>query len=605
MVANKNAWAASNKASKNRGEPCARSHPTACARWLVWAYFLILSGLSGQAQAMLEATLDRTEITENESVELTISGDLKVSSSNNLFNLNTLSIPQPDVSALENDFEILDRQQSYRVQIINNRNESVITWKYTLMPRRKGDLVIPSIAYEGQKTEPITLRVRETVAKAGQDRDVFLEAEIDLTEVFVQQQLIYRVRLYYALDLISGDLEPPQHQDAVFTQIGKQKEYSRYVGPRRFSVIERNYAVFPEVAGEMVIPSINFSGTFIQRRMGRRVFRKDATDPITVQVKPPPASFTGKVWLPAQSLSIRDVWSDPAREIKVGDSLTRTVQMLALGLEGVQLPPLPRVDIGGLKVYPEPGKSFNDEHAAGITGNRHEVQALIATQPGTYSLPEIRIPWWDVENNRERVAILQGRVINVLPSALSNTGPPQTSASDSPQALAGANNLNQQLTPGQSASDSAASDSAIVWQSTTAALLLLWLATLYFWWRAKPRAAVPDVASPAGHAGSQPSLENLKQLAEQGSTNFIKELTLWLNQFRRHSNGSIHQAEALEAKIRPLLNGLQRSCYGPQQQQSLDKDDCLEIINILQSHAVTAEKKKDKPLAPFYPTTNL
>lgn len=593
-----------NKASKNTSKTCARSRPLVFTQRLVWSFFLILLGLSGQTQAMLEATLDRTEISENESVELTITGDLKVSSSNNLFNLNTLSIPQPDVSALESDFEILDRQQSYRVQIINNRNESEITWKYSLMPRKKGDLIIPSIEYEGEKTEPMTLRVRENVAQAGQDKDVFLEAEIDLAEVFVQQQLIYRVRLYYALDLISGDLEPPNHQDAVFKQIGKQEEFSRHVGSRRFSVIERTYAVFPEVAGELVIPSVNFSGTFIQRRMGRRVFRKDATDPVTVQVKPPPASFTGKVWLPAQSLSIRDVWSDPAREIKVGDSLTRTVQMLALGLEGVQLPPLPSVDVGGLRVYPEPGKTFNDEHAAGITGNRHEVQALIATQPGTYSLPEIRIPWWDVENNKERVAILQGRVINVLPSALSSSNPNQSSASTSSQALSETNNFNQQLNPDQSGLDSASPGSATLWQLTTGALFLLWLATLYFWWRSKSWATVSAVANPASHARSQPSLENLKKLAEQGSTNFIKELTLWLNQFRRNGYVNKHQAAAVEEKIRPILNDLQRSCYGPRQQQSLDKNACQAIVKILQSQPVKADKKGDETLAPFYPTTN-
>jgi len=527
---------------------------------------LVLMLFSNHTVAMLEASLDRSEMAENESVVLTITTDLSLSTSQSLFNLNTLSIPQPDVSVLERDFEILDRQQNYRVQIDNNRNNSVITWTYTLMPKTKGDIIIPAIEYEGEKTTPLTLRVREHINRSTQDKEVFLEAELDLDEVYVQQQLIYRVRLYYSLDLVSGELEQPNHQDAQFSQLGKQKEFSRYVGNKRFQVIERIYTVFPKVAGELVIPEVNFSGTFIKRRIGRRVFFKDATKPVRVTVKPPPASFSGEHWLPAQSLSVRDVWSNQAREIKVGDSLTRTIQLLALGLEGVQLPPLPYANLDGLKVYPEPGKTSTESHAAGVSGTREEVQALVATQPGSYWLPEVRIPWWDVTKDEERVAILQGRNIQVLAGAGFN--PSGSSGSVAPlTAPSRAVNANADPAATDLYSTSAGNDGVSgVWKWTTSALLALWLVTLYLWrrhssqWRERLRQEDDPITTLNNDMAR--SLEALQTLARTGSRDFVSAFGLWLVKAEHRHWLQQQTLQELKDNVRPLLNQLQQQCYG-------------------------------------------
>jgi hypothetical protein len=562
--------------------------------------FLLILASSGFCHATLNAQVDRTEIAENESVELTISTALQMSSSLNLFNLNTLSIPQPDVSVVEKDFEILDRQQNYRVQIDNNRNNSVITWTYTLVPRNKGDITIPSISYEGEQTEPIAIRVRETSKKSTQDRDVFLESETDLQDVYVQQQLIYKIRLYYALDLVSGELEQPKHQDAQITQLGKQKEYSRYVGSKRFNVIERTYTVFPKTSGKLTIPPVNFSGTFYKRRMGKRVYFKDATDPVDITVKPPPPGFSGNLWLPAQSLSIRDVWSNPAREINVGDSLTRTIQVLALGVEGVQLPPLPKVNINGLKVYPEPGKTATEEQAAGVTGSREEVQALIATTPGTYTLPEIRIPWWDVSKDKERVAVLQGTVIKVLGAVPNTQNKPIPTATDMSTASTDSNK--QALPDGSLAGvdQSGLTDSKLPWMLASAVLLGLWLITLFFWWR-KPLQVSAGKPNDNAMQPSQVSFSHLEQLATQGSSRFVNEFSLWLT--RAQQEGSINSklADAIKKQTRPALNELQSHYYGHNQQQSQNSDLAKKIVQQVKTLTEQYDNKIHHELPPLYP----
>ncbi|WP_157497031.1 BatD family protein [Hahella ganghwensis] len=584
---------------------------------IIAVLWLIVSAsvFSGVAWADLRAEVDRTEVQENESLQLTVTSTLEVSSTLDLFSLNSLSIPQPDISALEKDFEILDRRQSYRVQIENNQNNSVITWDYTLLPKRSGELTIPAIEYENKKSSPISIRVLTGPQDIpNQQKDVFLEAEIDLSEVYVQQQAIYKVRLFYSQDLIRGELQHPDHPDALFKQIGKQKEFSRYVGTRRFNVIERQYVVFPQKAGEMEIPSLIFTGTLMERRIGRRIYSKESSPSVKINVKAPPSSFSGKNWLPAQSLNIRDVWSDPAREMKTGDSMTRTISLQALGLEGVQLPPLPNESLDGLRVYPEPEPLDTEEHSAGVTGQRQETQAIVALQPGVYTLPEVRIPWWDVVNDEERVAILPSRTITVTGAPTTRNQPtqgPQTQPSSpefeqhqttSPASPNGSLNTGKDtLNTGE--------ESSLIWQVLSAIFLLLWLLTLWAWWK-KPGNRIGNDQSPkpTPAPNERISLQKLEQLAASGDPRFPEQFLNWLQQQRKIL--PVSECDALHDGARPLLNDIQRLHYGQNADPSSGQKKAAEVtelasqvLSMAKSIQAKLEQRHTNQLQPLYPET--
>lgn len=190
--------------------------------------------------AKLEANVDRTEIHANESLSLNVIGEIAVDSAFSLFDLNSLNVKAPDTTELEKDFEVVDRQQNYKVQIINNVNESVINWTYTLMPKREGRLTIPALSVGDDTTQPIAISVLpEQSDKSGVKSEVYLETEVDTTTGYVQQQVLMTVRLFYANDLVRGELDHPDHSDALIRQLGKQREFSRYVEGRHYKVVER------------------------------------------------------------------------------------------------------------------------------------------------------------------------------------------------------------------------------------------------------------------------------------------------------------------------------------------------------------------------------
>jgi len=65
----------------------------------------------------------------------------------------------PDLSVLKNDFDILNQSQSSNYSLINGHMSRSKSWTINLMPKRKGNLVIPAISLGNVSTQPLHLQV--------------------------------------------------------------------------------------------------------------------------------------------------------------------------------------------------------------------------------------------------------------------------------------------------------------------------------------------------------------------------------------------------------------------------------------------------------------
>ncbi|MFD2228943.1 BatD family protein [Alkalimarinus sediminis] len=403
---------------------------------------LLLAIISTQLYAAssdeLYTSVDRSQIYQSETVELTVMGQLELKINfSNLFSIGDMELPTPDIGSLENDFDIIDQQQKYNIQSVNGVNNATITWVYTLSPKRTGELIIPSISHKDKHSKPIAIKVLEgkPSAEKGRPPMLFLEAEVDKQEVYVQEQLVYTLRLYHADNLAGGDLSNPELDNAIVEQVGDQKKYYRMRYNQRYEVIERKFLIFPQKSGELNIAPQTFSGTIIDNRMRKRRRVRDTTDAVQVNVLPPAPNFTGQTWLPAISLNLTEKWDKPLENISVGDSFTRTISIQALGLLGSALPPLSLTENNGFKQYPDQPTTESLEHQAGVESSRTESIAMVAVTAGKVTLPEIRIPWWDTVNQVERVAIIPSRELIIGAangSQAANLAPKQASPVEQP-----------------------------------------------------------------------------------------------------------------------------------------------------------------------------
>lgn len=579
----------------------------------LFSFFLMLMStlLSvGQAWASdVAATVDRNEIHANESLTLTVSGDIPVDSAFSFFDLNTLNVKAPDTTELEKDFDVLDRQQNYKVQIINNVNESVVNWTYTLMPKRSGTLSIPAMTVGDSTTQPISISVLpEQETTKGEKSDVYLETELDTSKAYVQQQALLTVRLFYANDLVRGELDHPDHPDALIRQLGKQREFSRYVDGRQYKVVERSYAIFAQKTGKLEIAPLQFTGSFVEPRTGRSVTRRTSSSPLTLDIEAPPSTFTGASWLPVQSYNLQQTWSTDSLELPLGQTLTRTLQQQALGQEGVNLPPLNPPTIEGLKFYSEPSQTDTQDAAQGVTGSRQDVQMIVATRPGVYQLPDVEVKWWDVVNNKARTSKIPGRTITV-------TGDGQTVAT-APTTSTPAPPMNDSKTPSeppeapsQLSSEPPSSVASPLLLALTIVFAVAWLVTGLLWFIERQRrkdSAASDIPDRVTTASA--SYRELKKSGLADPFSLVNKVPAWLAQQR--TSGLM--TSQLENEIRPLLNSLQGLRFGKPKAGENDDKALREaaralassLIGIIEQHeksqADKNKKGKSSPLPNLY-----
>ena len=363
----------------------------------------------GLALAELSATVDRREIAMGETLRLTLLGDAG---------------EQPaeiDLTPLARDWEILSRSSATNARYINGQNQVTRTLEMELAPLREGTLSIPSLTNGGRTTTPLSIRVNPEPVVAPGDALVLFEASIEDASVYVQAETILTITLQQAINLDGGEISAFDIPDAIVEDL-ERRSFQRRVGNRTWLVTELRYAVYPQKSGRLTIPAVGFTAREVQpgrsllgARLGRRL--RLASEPIELDVKPVPASFPGEVWLPARELSLTENWSIDPETLNVGDSTTRTLTLVARGLQGSQLPPLSSVqgslNIPELRFYPDQESIDQSELSDGLQGQRIQSEALVARSGGSWQLPEIRVPWWNTETDSLQYATLPARSVSV------------------------------------------------------------------------------------------------------------------------------------------------------------------------------------------------
>ncbi|MCX7069135.1 MAG: BatD family protein [Methylococcales bacterium] len=340
----------------------------------------------------------------------------------------------PDFDPLEQDFTILNQEQSNHSSWVNGKSSKTIQWTLNVIAKNAGSLTIPAIEFGHDRSEPLTVEV----IKAGNnksvhsDEDLFLDVEATPADPYLQSQVIYTLRLYRnseTVNITQAQLAEPELADAVIAKMDEDHNYTANVKGVNYSIIERKYVIFPQKSGKMTIKPLvltaevmsnarpSFNGLFNSTQT-KRVVSKE----ITLDVKPVPASFTGTHWLSAEQLEIKQEWSGDFEQMKVGEPLTRTLSLQAKGATVSSLPELNAVKADDhLKTYPDQPVLKEQKSADGLLALREEKIALIPSKIGSYTLPAIKIPWFNTKTNKTEIATIPETTITVAAGAASAT----------------------------------------------------------------------------------------------------------------------------------------------------------------------------------------
>jgi len=276
--------------------------------------------------------------------------------------------------------------------------------------------------------------------------------------------------------------------------------------------------------------------------------------------------------LPAQKLTLEESWRPDNAPVHVGEPLTRHLRLSALGLTGAQLPDLGQLMVvpDGIKPYPDQASIDDKERSGTMQGSRDQDIALIASQPGHYELPALKLAWWDTVANVQREATLPARTLNVLPAVGGQAAPPPPVANNPPAALPTQDAPGKTLHVDWPAASLLAPSS--VWPWVSVVLALLWLGTAWAWWRARrtrariaPTAAGTSPAARVADVSTGQALSELQRACRDNNAQAARQALIhWAAGFWPESPPRGLQAIAqrlADPRFTDVLQQLDRACY--------------------------------------------
>lgn len=405
--------------------------------------------------ADLTALVDRTRIEQGETFSLILRTDGTATASG-----------MPDLSVLQKDFNILDRRQQSRTVITNGAMQTTNDWVVTLVAKRAGKLTIPALRIGSLRSDPLQI----TVVKPSQASEkkavqpLYVEMSAGNTNAFVQSDIPITVRVFDSVGLRGGSLTDPTAEGATFTPTGEQRGFAKTINGRRYLVIEQDYLMRPQRSGTIEVAPVvlnarlpatgrnpmvsqgmqdfmsgsGFDPTVLDGLLDAARPAQIRSNPLTIEVRARPAEAQEGWFLPARKVTIGDSWKPDLKEARVGEALTRTIRLAALGATENQLPPLPVTSVDGTRQYEESSKTRQDQLPDGSTAVLEKTISVVPTRTGTITLPEISVKWWNTATNQQEVVTLPAETFTVLPGANGDTGeaPPQPAAATGDSAAA-------------------------------------------------------------------------------------------------------------------------------------------------------------------------
>lgn len=523
--------------------------------------------------AGITASLDRSQVDEGESVELTLQSQ------------GVMLQSRPDLTPLQKDFEILGSRQVSSLSTGAGGTQQSTRWLISLLPRRTGQLEVPALKVGDSQSQALQLQVdTSSAATSTTVAPVFIDASLSQEEVYVQAQTVLTLRIYHSVSLYDdSSLTPLQMSDARVEPLGEPKTFEQIINGVRHGVIELRYAIYPQRSGDLLIPAQLFSATMVDTRQNQDFMpfgsrpgkaARVKSPEIPLRVKPRPAEFPADApWLPAAAVSLSEAWSPEPQKAMEGISLTRNVLLKADGLSGSQLPPLEQAEVSGLRRYPEQPQTRNQSDERGLLGSREESVALVPTRSGEILLPAVEVPWWNTRTDSLEYARLPERRLQV---ALN----PQLQAEAMPS-TAGAE---------------AAPDSPRLWpwQLSTGLFALSTALGFGLWWRARKQPAVAATAS----TGPSPRtlLDDLKRACLANDSQATRQA---LDAWARQQPETLAEMASRFAPLSEALDGLNGALYSESGQnwqgEALWK--AVKGLPALSAETVTPENS----LPPLYP----
>ncbi|WP_349318518.1 hypothetical protein [Chitinophaga sp. MM2321] len=225
----------------------------------------------------------------------------------------------------------------------------------------------------------------------------FARVELNKTAVYIQQpfKVTYTVltATWFTEPLEFDNIQIPGAFIIPFTkaQPGRFTDHGK-----SFSGIQFYYIVFPYKAGQFAVPSLSIKATTPREGSAEAKSITIHTPSRTYIVKPVPREYpANESWMVATDVQLSEHWNKPLKELRVGDVLKQTITVDANGTLPQFIPEIALQKVDWATAYPGAPTLKDTRNETDANGARIQTTTYLLTKAGTWTMPAIKLSWWN------------------------------------------------------------------------------------------------------------------------------------------------------------------------------------------------------------------
>jgi hypothetical protein len=154
------------------------------------------------------------------------------------------------------------------------------------------------------------------------------------------------------------------------------------------------YAIYPQRVGTLRVPSLDVV-LRVAGEDGEVIEVAGRTASAVLEVRLPPGAEGLAFVICAPALRVATTREPEDATFRVGGAFRRTVSVRVEGAPAMLIEPLPAVELEGVAIYPDAPSIEETSVRGDLQGLREESTAYVMERAGSYTLPAVRIPWWN------------------------------------------------------------------------------------------------------------------------------------------------------------------------------------------------------------------
>jgi hypothetical protein len=174
-----------------------------------------------------------------------------------------------------------------------------------------------------------------------------------------------------------------------------------------YAGIQRAYWLYPQQPGDFRLPPAQITVSYASAPP-KSTEAHLSLPSLTFHADIPAAARGLNYFLPTTRLTMQQSWSSPLSQLRVGDTVERTITVTTVKMQGMLIPPLTMEAPAGIRIYTEEPKVQDQKTDRGefVFGRRTQTVKYFIQKAGNYALPAIELKWWNLSSNRLATATL-------------------------------------------------------------------------------------------------------------------------------------------------------------------------------------------------------